>query len=81
MAEVIQHKRSSTTGAVPVAGDLSLGELAINTADGKLFLKKSNGDVVEIGNGSTSLTWEVDGGRADSIYTAEQALSGGSASG
>jgi len=39
----IKLKRSSTESAVPVPADLILGELAINTFDGKLFLKKNNG--------------------------------------
>jgi hypothetical protein len=51
MANTIQHKRSSTTGAVPSSVSLSAGELAVNTADGKVFTKKDNGTVVEIGAG------------------------------
>ena len=51
MANTIRHKRSSTASAVPSAGSLVAGELAINTADGKLFTKKDNGTVVEIGAG------------------------------
>jgi len=39
MANVIKHKRSGTASAVPSAGSLVAGELAINTADGKLFTK------------------------------------------
>jgi len=48
MADVIQHKRSATAAAVPSAGQLALGELAINVADGRLFLKKANGVVVDV---------------------------------
>ena len=51
MANTILHKRSSTASATPSAGSLVAGELAINTADGKLFTKKDNGTVVEIGAG------------------------------
>ena len=43
MAQVIKLKRSSATGAVPTAGNLELGELAMNTADGKLFFEKNDG--------------------------------------
>lgn len=52
MAE-IKIKRSSVPGKIPLPGDLVLGELAINTFDGKLFLKRNNGTetVVEIGGG------------------------------
>jgi hypothetical protein len=51
MANTILHKRSSTAGVTPAAGSLTQGELAINTADGKLFTKKVDGTVVEIGGG------------------------------
>ena len=43
MAQKIKLKRSSTQSSVPSTGDLSLGELAVNTFDGKLFFKKSSG--------------------------------------
>jgi hypothetical protein len=51
MSDLILFKRSSTPGAIPAAGQLTTGEMAVNTADGKLFTKKSNGTVVEIGAG------------------------------
>ena len=40
MANTVKIKRSAVSGKVPVVGDLSLGELAINTYDGKLYTKK-----------------------------------------
>lgn len=49
MADKILHKRSGTPSAVPSAASLELGELALNTADGRAFMKKSDGAVVEIG--------------------------------
>lgn len=51
MSQIILIKRSSTPGASPTTGDLELGELAINTYDGKLYAKKDDGSasVVEIG--------------------------------
>lgn len=51
MPNTIRHKRASTTGKVPLTTDLQLGELAINTFDGRLYTKKDNGtaSVVEIG--------------------------------
>ena len=42
-------KKNSTTGVVPVAGDLQVGELAVNTADGKLFTKHTDNSIKEIG--------------------------------
>lgn len=46
MPNTIVHKKSSTPGATPSAGSLSAGELAINTADGIVYLKKDDGTVV-----------------------------------
>ena len=43
MANSIKIKRSSVAAKVPLTTDLALGELAINTYDGKLYLKKDNG--------------------------------------
>ena len=43
MAQVIKLKRSSTTGAVPSTGNLVLGELAMNTYEGKIFFEKNDG--------------------------------------
>lgn len=43
MSNRIKLKRSSTVSRVPQIADLTLGELAINTFDGKLFFKKNNG--------------------------------------
>jgi len=41
MAQTIKLKRSATQNAVPSTSSLALGELAINTYDGKLFIKKN----------------------------------------
>ena len=43
MAQTIKLKRSATQGKVPNTGNLSLGEIAINTYDGRVFLKKNDG--------------------------------------
>jgi hypothetical protein len=53
MPNRIQIKRSAVSGKVPSTGDLQLGELAVNTFDGKLYTKKDNGtaSIVEIGAG------------------------------
>jgi hypothetical protein len=40
MAQTIKLKRSNTAGNLPTTTDLALGEVAINTKDGKLFLRK-----------------------------------------
>jgi hypothetical protein len=38
---VVKFKRSSVAGKVPLTTDLNLGELALNTYDGAIYLKKS----------------------------------------
>ena len=53
MTSKIQHRRSAVPGKVPTTGQIDLGELAINTRDGKLYLKRDNGDgtftVIDLG--------------------------------
>jgi hypothetical protein len=50
MAQTIKLRRSSTSGAVPTTSSLSLGEVAINTYDGKMYIKKNDGSdaIVEL---------------------------------
>ena len=50
---LMKFRRSAVPAKVPSITDLALGEIAINTYDGKLFLKKDNGtqSIVEIGAG------------------------------
>lgn len=43
MSNVIQLKRSSTPAVSPSTGDLTLGEVAINTFDGEAYFKKDDG--------------------------------------
>ena len=59
MAQTIKLKRSSTGGAVPSTSSLSLGEVAINTYDGKMYIKKNDGSdaIVEIGAGNGEAVW------------------------
>ena len=60
MANQIILKRSSTPSKVPTTAQLALGELAINTYDGRIYVKKDNGvaSVVEIG-GVTSVNTQT----------------------
>ncbi len=60
MANTIILKRSSTPSKVPTTSQLELGEIAINTHDGKIFIKKDDGTpaVVEIG-GVTSVNTQT----------------------
>ncbi len=54
MASTVKHIRSSVAGRVPTTTQLELGSIAVNTYDGKLFIKKSvsgTDSIVEIGAG------------------------------
>ena len=55
MSTVIKPKRSETALAIPSAGSLEAGELAMNVTDGKFYTKTSGGSVVEVG-GAGSVT-------------------------
>ena len=63
MAELnapIIAKASATAGEVPLASDLEVAEIAVNTADGKLFTKHTDDSIKEIsGSGG--------GGAVDSV--------------
>ena len=55
----IKPKKSSVAGEVPSASDLEVAEIAVNTADGKLFVKHTDDTIKEIsgtggGGGGTS---------------------------
>jgi hypothetical protein len=41
MSSIVQLKRSALSGKVPGTGSLNLGELALNTYDGKIFFRRS----------------------------------------
>ena len=48
MAAVIKLKRSNTGGSAPSGGTLQAGELALNTADRKLFSSTNGSDIITI---------------------------------
>lgn len=52
MTTVIKIKRSETASSVPTTSDLQVGEVAVNTADKKIYVRASTG-VVEVANQST----------------------------
>ena len=54
MANKIILKKSSVAAKVPAAGDLEIGELAVNLADQKLYSKNAAGTVIQLGGGSGS---------------------------
>lgn len=63
MSTVVQIKRSETSGSEPTAGDLAVGELAVNLTDKKIFSKKTDGTIVSIGGVA------VDNGGAENSVT------------
>ena len=57
MSEKIQLRRSAVAGRVPTTAQLDLGEIGINTHDGKVYIKKDDGtpEVIEVGGGYDEL--------------------------
>ena len=66
MTNIVQLKRSSVAGKAPAVSDLAPGELAINTHDGRLFLRKDNGtaSIVDVTGASAtgSIGFLIEGG-------------------
>lgn len=48
MATKIKHKRSSVAGTAPTAAQMDPGEFALNTADGKVYVKKDDATILDI---------------------------------
>jgi len=63
MAALLRIKRSAVPGRIPEISSLELGEIAVNTYDGKLYIKKTQGaisSIVSIGNPPVSSLADVD---------------------
>jgi hypothetical protein len=88
MTSKLLSKRSAVPGKVPTTAQIDLGELAINTRDGKLYLKRDNGNgtftIVELGTvrsvagktGAVTLTsQDVDLGNVDNTADAAKPVS------
>lgn len=58
MANTVKIKQSAVPSRVPTTSDLALGELGVNTYDGKLYTRKDSGtaSIIEIGASSASST-------------------------
>lgn len=69
----IQLYRTSTASASPTAGNLSDGELAINTNDGKLFYKDSGGVVQTL---ASKATGSIGGTNTQVQYNSSGSLAG-----
>lgn len=93
MSTRILHKRNSTANTPPQAGDLSAGELAFNTADGKLYLKRDDNVIIDVsqsifqrdtkftvvddGVNPGTITGEIDGTQVLQVDAAGVTLDGG----
>ena len=78
MASNIKFKRSAVQNRVPTTAQLELGELALNTYDGKLYTEKNSGSaaVVEIGSILSSLVVDGDNGGGNGDVTFHGATAG-----
>ena len=88
MAQIVKLKRTSVAGKVPSTSNLQLGELAINTNDGRIFFKKNDGsdsiehivttDSITTGsitiNGTTQTTTLTTTNRIDKQYLDDEVL-------
>ncbi|MGJ8682881.1 beta strand repeat-containing protein [Paraglaciecola sp.] len=79
MSTTIQIKRSSTASAIPVTGDIAVGELAVNLVDKRLFTKKADGTIIELSTSPTDLdaaTLRIDGVEITASATELNSLDG-----
>lgn len=86
MSSIVQLKRSALTGKVPGTGSLNLGELALNTYDGKIFFRRSGStDTIQevvttnvLNTGSVTLTGTLTAGSIVGSITASNGVVSGS---
>jgi len=55
MATVIKLKKSEVAASVPDTGDLVVGEVAINTADQKIYVRDSSDNIVIVASKGETL--------------------------
>ena len=48
MSTVIKLKRSETLNTIPTTSDIEVGEVAVNTADKKLYIRDSSNNIVAV---------------------------------
>lgn len=70
MAQTVKLKRSNTASAAPTTANLASGELAMNTRDGKIFMRK----YVDGTNGNDTIIDFVDSGATDAAIAMAIAL-------
>ena len=75
-APKIQLRRSSVSGKKPTTTQLQLGELAVNTYDGKVYIKQ---DTDGVGVGTTVVTvnpWEINEGETELSFSGSVSVGG-----
>jgi hypothetical protein len=76
MATTIVTKNSSTASAVPTAGQLVQGELAVNVADKRLYTENASGVIVEVGTNPSTI--DINSGTIDgTVIGGSTAAAGG----
>ena len=60
MAQVFNIKRSESASSTPSSSDLATHEIAMNTADKKIYTKDSNGNIVTVASHVEGLATEDD---------------------
>ena len=91
MSNLIKLKRSAIQDKIPLTTDLALGELAINTHDGKIYIKKDDGaeSIVEfiqtpqllsnfiVDGGDVNRLIHFGGGTPSSTFMSRETVDGG----
>lgn len=62
MASIIKIKRSETASSIPTTSDIAVGEIALNTADRKIYVRDSSNSIIEVANADS-----VSGGSGSSL--------------
>jgi type VI protein secretion system component Hcp len=70
MATIIKPKRSGTASSVPTTSDLADGEIAVNSADQKIYIRSSS-SIINLGTGTTASATELNILDGATISTAE----------
>jgi hypothetical protein len=86
MSSIVQLKRSALSGKVPGTGSLNLGELALNTYDGKIFFRRSGStDTIQevvttnvLNTGSVTITGTLTAGSIIGSISASNGIVSGS---
>jgi len=60
VAQVIKIKRSESAASTPSTSDLATHEIAMNTADQKIYTKDSGGNIVTVASHSEAIATEDD---------------------